>query len=228
MAKPRRGRIKGSKNRKAPEWATKYEAASRFVDVGVYEQWARKIGVERIDEADQTRRETMSFAMLAIRDRAVDAGGRVITEAAVNEHEHACLDPLHKAGVLDDPREPRRALWRLAAGIELLRLFVEGRVQSRCTAAWKAVGGGGGGAGVSEAEAEGRAARDEMRYYRAVEAVGDENKEMIRQVCCAQSVPTGTKRSKLNNALDLLGEFLFDTPPPPDVVRPRLRMRGRF
>lgn len=222
MAKPRRGRVKGSKNRKAPEWAQQYGAASRFADCGVYEQWARKIGVERIDEANTVRRET--FAMLKMQDREVDAGGRVISQGAKDEFEHAALDPLRRAGILDDPREPQRARWRLEAGVELLRLYVEGRVQSRCTAAWKAIGGGGGG-GVSEAEAEGRAARDEMRYYRAVESVGLADKEMIRQVCIAMTVPSGTKRSRLNNALDLLAEYLFDTQPPQDVIRPKVTRR---
>lgn len=225
MAKARRGRVKGSKNKKQPEWAQQYGAASRLSDVGTIERWAMKIGVERIDEANNVRRET--FAMLKMQAREVDAGGRVISQGAKDEFEHQCLDALLRAGILDDPREPQRARWRLEAGVELLRLHVEGRVQSRCTAAWKAVGGGGGG-GVSEADCESKAARDEMRYYRAVECVGQDDKEMLRQVCISQVLPPGVKRSKLCNALDLLSEHLFQTDPPPDVVRPRLKVRGRF
>ncbi len=226
LAKAKRGRQKGAKNRKAPDWANTYAAASAIRDIGVYEQWGRQIGVERIDEADQTRRTTVSFAMLAIRDREVDAGGIVKTEAAENECEHAALDPLRKAGVFDDPNEPRRAKWRVDAGIELVRLGLEGKVFSRCTAAWRIVGGGGGG-GISAEAAEDHAALCEMKYHNALDAVGVDLKWMTRSVCVDGVVPTGTKRRQLVTALDLLGEYLLHTPVPHDIIRPRLRVRDR-
>jgi hypothetical protein len=225
MGKVKRGRKAGSKNKKSPSWATQHEALSVRSDISTYEMWGKKIGVERVDEADQTRRQTVAFTMLAIRDREINAGGMVTTEAAENTCEHIALDPLRKAGVFDDPAEPRRAGWRVAAGVELLNLGLTGKVISRSTAAWRAVGGGGGGR-ISEADCESIVARAEMRYLRALDALG-EHREMIRSVCVDMVVPTGTKRRQLLAGLDLLGEFLLDTPVPHDLVRPKLRVRDR-
>jgi hypothetical protein len=224
MGKAKRGRQKGAKNRKAPDWSNPYAAAAMRNDCGTIERWAMKIGVERIDEANTVRREV--FATLALQDREVDAGGRVVSQGAVSSFEHQALDPLRRAGILDDPKEPQRSLWRLEAGVELLNLWIAGRIMGRSTAAWRAVGGGNGGR-VSEADCESIAARAEMKYFRAIESVGDENKAMIHAVCLEQVVPAGTKRSKLVNALDLLSEHLFGNEPPADVVRPRLRVRSR-
>lgn len=226
MGKGRRGRKAAGGNKKPQSWATKHEALSVRTDVGTYEQWTKRIGVERVDEADQTRRQVVSFAMLAIRDRTVDAGGIVTEEAAVDECEHPCLDPLRKAGVFDDPDEPRRAKWRVDAGIELVRLGLEGKVFSRCTAAWRAVGGGGGGR-ISAHDAEGHEAWCEMKYFNALDSVGADLKRMTRSVCVDGVVPTGTKRKQLLTALDLLGEYLLDTPVPHDLIRPRLAVRDR-
>lgn len=223
MTKAKRGRPKGAKNKKPQSWATQYDVASARSDIGTMERWAMKIGVERINEANAVRRDV--FSMLAIRSRDVDAGGRVVSEGAVDEHEHLALDPLRRAGILDDPREPQRARWRHEAGIELLRLHIDGKLMARSTAAWRAVGGGGGG-GVSEADIDSKVARAEMRYLRAMDAVG-EDAAMLYAVCLEMSVPAGTKRSRLCNALDILAEYLLGTEPPPDVVRPKLRVRSR-
>lgn len=223
MGKARKGRPKGAKNKKAQSWATQFEALSGRNDIGTIERWAMKIGVERIDAANGMRRDV--FSMLAIRSRELDVGGRVVAEGAVDEHEHLALDPLRRAGILDDPKEPMRALWRLEAGVELLRLWVEGRVQSRSTAPWRAVGGGGGG-GITAEEADGKIARDEMRYLRALDAVG-EHQDLIRAVCCDMAVPAGAKRSTLLTALDLLAEYLHGIDPPAGTVRPKLRIRDR-
>lgn len=222
MGKAKRGRQRGSKNRKAQDWSNPYAAALRS-DVGTMERWAMKIGVERIDESNTVRREV--FATLALQDREVDAGGRVVSQGAIDNFEHLALDPLRKAGILDDPREPQRARWRHEAGLELLRLHMDGRLMARSTAAWRAVGGGNGGR-VSEADIDSKVARAEMRYLRAMDAVGDDS-AMLYAVCLEMSVPAGTKRSRLCNALDILAEYLLGTEPPADVVRPRLRVRSR-
>ena len=219
MGKAKKAKRAAWKWKKAPPWGT---AAARS-DVGTIERWGQKIGVERIDEANRIRRET--FAMLAIRDRTVDGGGRVVGEGAVDECEHLALDVLRKAGILDDPAEPRRAKWRCDAGIELLRLCVDGKVMSRSTAAWRAVGGGGGG-GVTQDEAEGVSARCEMRYLRALDALG-EYEDLIRTVCIDMVVPAGTKRSKLLTGLDLLAEELHDIAPPAGIQRPKIKTRDR-
>lgn len=219
-----RGRVAGSKNKKAPSWATQHEALSVRADIGSIERWTKKIGVERIDAAKQIRREV--FATLELQDRSIDAGGRVVAQGAISPMEHQSLDPLRRAGILDDPSEPSRALWRAEAGVELLNLWMAGKVMGRCTAAWKAVGGGGGG-GVSEADCDSATARAEMKYFRAIEAVAPEDRAMVHAVCLEMTVPPGTKKSRLCNALDLLSEHLFSTKPPRDVIRPKLIERDR-
>jgi hypothetical protein len=223
MGKARRGRPKGAKTKKAPDWYTTYGQICVRADIGTYETWGKQIGVERIDEARQTRRDVMS--MLSLRNRAVDAGGRVTIEAAVDDCEHLALDPLRRAGIFDDPTDPERAKWRHDAGLELLRLYIDGKLMGRSTAAWRAVGGGGGG-GVSAEEAEGKIARAEMKYHRAMSAVGPDA-ALLHSVCLEMQVPQGTKRSRLCAALDVLADVLLGVAPPVGTVRPRPKMRSQ-
>lgn len=221
MAKPRRGRVKGSKNKKAPEWAYTYGEISVRRDIGSYERWGQEIGLERIDEANAVRRDTMK--MLSLRDRELDAGGRVVAKAAVAEFEHLGLDPLLKFGVLDDPKNPERAQWRHDAGIALFALWMAGHRSPRVTAPHGAVGGGGGRA-ISPAEAESREAHAESRYLRALDACGEYD-DLMQTVCCQMVLPLGTKRRALLTGLDLLAEFLLGHDAPADIVRPRLKIR---
>lgn len=222
-----RGRVAGSKNKRQAPWSEQHAVISGRADIGSIEQWGRKIGVERIEEADTTRRKTVSFAMLAIRDRAIDAGGRVTVAAAVDEMEHTVLDPVLRAGVLDDPANPERAAKRHEAGLELLRLAIAGRIPARSTASWSAAAGSGGGGGVTEADATSKAALAEMRFYNARDAVGPDLWPKIRSICLDMEVLHGTKRSQMLAGLDVLAEYLLNFDTPPGFVRPKTIFRDR-
>lgn len=217
-----RGRPPGSKNKKPQSWANQY--ANVPTDCGTYERWMQQIGIEQVDESNETRRQV--FNCLTLNDRVIDPGGRVVSKGAEDQFEHPTLDGLRKAGILDDPADPGRAKERVEAGIELLRLAVVGKVVKAPVAAWRAVGGGNGG-GVTQAEAEGIAARAEMKYLDAKYEIGVANWDMIRAVCIEFTIPPGTKRTPLVNALDLLGEYLLHNEPPKDVVRPKVHVRDR-
>lgn len=217
-----RGRVAGSKNKKAPSWANQY--ANVPTDCGTYERWVQQIGIERVDETNQTRREV--FNCITLNDRVLDPGGRVVSKGAEDKFEHPILDSLHRVGILDDASDPGRARERVDAGIELLRLAVQSGLVKSPTAAWGRVGGGNGG-GVTPEQAEGIAARAEMKYLDAKWEIGLADWDMIRAVCIDCTMPPGTKRRRLVNALDLLGEYLLRNEPPKDVVRPKAHVRDR-
>lgn len=231
MAKGRLGRVKRLKkagNRfKAQTRADQYQIPTSVSDFGTMERFMQQVGVERVDEANQIRRDV--FNCLSLNDRVIDPGGRVVAKGATDEFEHPALDVLRKAGILDDPTDPSRAEQRVRGGVELLRMGVDGNVFPRSTAAWRDVnGGGGGGPPTSEADAEKYSARCEMRYLRGRDVVGLADWPMIRSVCIDGVVPAGTKRRRLCNALDLIAEEYLGVEPPRDVVRPRPRSRDRI
>ena len=223
MAKPKtRGRKAGTKNRKATTWDDKYQHPTSVSDYGTIEMWRKTVGVQLQQVGKDAHKEV--YHVLTLKDRVIDPGGRVVAKGTEDEFEHPALDPMRKIGILDD--DPGRAETRVRAGVELLRLGVEGRVLSKSTATWRAVGGSST-AGISQADCENVEARNEMRYLRAKDAVGEDDWEMVRSICIDGLIPTGTKRRRLVNALDLLGEFLLGEDPPADVVRPRMKVRDR-
>ena len=227
MAKPKtRGRQKGTRNKKEPSWATQHEAMSRRSDVGVLEQWAKKVVVQEVEGDDNAQRRAASYNMLAIRDRTIDAGGIVTSEAAVNRFPHKILDPWFESGVLDDERTPERAAKRLEAGLKVLDLAMHGKVIKPRTASWSDVGGGGGG-GVTAQEAESASAHAEMRYFRARDAVGPVLWPMIYSIIIDEYVPYKTAHIRVLTALDLIAEELLNFDPPIGMQRPKLVQKDR-
>lgn len=227
MGKVKRGKGKATKTPRKLTAAEQHSAISRRVDISTLEQWQKRIGVEWVDEGEDARRKSVSFAMLAIRDRTVDAGGIVTEEAAVNEHEHPILDPLFKAGVFHDSRDEERARKRLEAGLELLRLADRGHITHRCTASWSGAAGTGGGGVINEADIENESARAEMKFYNAKDAVGPDLWPKIRSICLDGEVLHGTKPSQTKVALDVLAECLLNFDVPAGFVRPKPFVRDR-
>lgn len=221
------------KHVKPPSWEDQFVKASLKTELGPKERWGHKIGIELIDEQmgvetagqsageiRQSRRDSMK--MLVVRDRVVDAGGRVVGEGGQNEFEHQALDTLLKFGILDDPADAERAKIRHAAGVALLDLWIAGKRSPHTTHSYRAVGGSSRGGGISQEEAESLEARAESRYYRALDAVGRFD-DLIHDVCCQMILPRGSRRSELVAALDLLAEFLHGVDAP--VAAYRLKAR---
>jgi hypothetical protein len=223
MAKSRKVKAKAArkaKSAKAASHAEQYAIPTSVSDRGTYERWVQQVGVEVVDEANVARREV--FNSLRLHDRVVDAGGRVVAQGAAAEFEHPALDVMLKARILDEPGNPDRAQERVTAGVELLRMAIEGKVFPKSTTAWGAVGGGGSRGSVSAVAAENYSAHMEMRYLRAKGAVGADW-DLVRMVCIDGIVPRSISRSRLCNALDLLSEYFFGTTPPATVKRPPMR-----
>jgi hypothetical protein len=224
MAKSRKVKAKAARKAKSAKAAThaeQYAIPTSVSDRGTYERWVQQVGVEVTDEANTVRREV--FPALRLHDRVIDDGGRVVAQGSVSRFEHPALDVMLEARVLDDPADPERAHKRVAAGVELLRLAKDGKVLGKSTTAWGAVGGGSRGI-VSAVQAESYEAYAEMRYLKAKSAVGAADWDLVRMVCIDGIVPRSISRSRLTNALDLLGEYLLNVEPPATVRRPPMRV----
>lgn len=229
MGKVKRGKGKAAKTPRKLTRADEWVNAAAVSDPGTYERFLHQVGIERVDEANQVRRDV--FNCLSINPRVIVEGGRVVQNGTVDELENPALDILRKAGLLDDPSDAGRAEQRVQAGVELLRMGIEGNVFPRSTAAWRDVNGGsGGGPPISADSAENWSARCEMRYIRAQDVVTPEDWKLVRMVCVDREVPASMRRSalrNLTNALDLIGEYLLGQNPPVNVIRPKLRVRDR-
>jgi hypothetical protein len=224
MAKSRKVKAKAArkaKSAKAASHAEQYAIPTSVSDRGTYERWVQQIGVEVRDESNAVRREV--FPALRLHDRVIDAGGRVVAQGSISRFEHPALDVMLEARVLDDSADPERAHKRVAAGVRLLELAKVGKVLQKSTTAWGAVGGGARGI-VSAVQAESLEAHAEMKYLRAKDAVGAADWDLVRTVCIDGIVPRSVSRSRLTNALDLLGEYLLGEDPPATVKRPPMRV----
>lgn len=198
MSKKQKKRAGSAKKRNKSDMPVSVE------DLGPIERWRHRFGMVAPTAAANAS-AIRSVAVLEIRDRTVDGGGRVTGTGAHNKIEQP-LDYMHDQGWLGDTHTEegeRIARWRLLAGTKFRDLFEGASISRRTTVNYDTVGGGGIYHDESDEEADTR-----MEFNRTMRALGN-NGNLAISVCCNRFfLPQGNAilLKRLIEALDLLAD----------------------
>lgn len=202
----------------------KADMPSTVEDVGPIERWRHRFGmaspsaVVSVAKADVVR----SVAVLEIRDRTVDGGGRVTGTGAFHKYEQP-LDYMFEQGWFGDRHTEegeRLARWRHLAGTAFRDQYESASIERRVTANLDNVGCGGIYHDESDDEAEAR-----MEFNNTVRSLGSMAKLTMAVCCNRYFLPQGNAvmLKILIRALDHLSERFHIAD---DERKRRSRIRG--
>ena len=193
-------------------------------DLGPIERWRHRFGMAApaAVASEATASVVRSVAVLEIRDRSVDAGGRVTGTGAFHKYEQP-LDYMHRdgwLGNLDTEEGERVARWRLLAGTAFRDQYESASIERRVTANLDNVGCGGVYHDESDDEADAR-----MDFNNTVRSLGPMAKLTMAVCCNRYFLPQGNAvmLKMLIRALDHLADRFSIAD---DERKRRSRIRG--